>query len=418
MMDHGHIEEDRHASEKEYRALFESSRDAIMMLDSGGFFDCNKATLGMFRFVSKEQFILRHPADLSPEFQPNGQKSSVMSDGYIQAALKEGWQFFEWTHCRLDGTLFVAEVLLGRFEFREKSVLQAVVRDITERKASENALKKAYTDLKNMQDQLLQSEKMATVGQLAAGVAHEINNPAGFVMSNLDTLEHYVEDFRNLLEKYAETEPYLKGAGMPQAALLQDDIDRLKQEKEFDAVFEDLPHLIKESQDGMKRIKRIVADLRTFSHTDAGLWEEADIHELIQSALNIAWNEIKYKAEVVKEYADIPRIRCYPQQLSQVFLNLFVNAVQAISEKGTIAIRTYVDGDMVVVKVIDNGCGMSEDVCRHVFEPFFTTKPVGQGTGLGLSLAYNIIEKHKGKIDVTSRPREGSVFTIRLPKGM
>ncbi|NTV29627.1 MAG: GHKL domain-containing protein [Candidatus Omnitrophica bacterium] len=291
------------------------------------------------------------------------------------------------------------------------------VRDITERKKSEDALRKAYADLKSMQDQLLQSEKMATVGQLAAGVAHEVNNPTAFVTSNLEVLGKYVSDLKVLLEKCDNVEYHLRASGTEGAGQLADDIQMIKEGQELDFILSDLPNLINESLDGMHRIQRIVADLRTFSHSDEGHWEEADLHELIQSALNIAWNEIKYKADVVKDYAELPRIQCYPQQLSQVFLNLLVNAIQSIEAKGTITLRTRLEGEMVLVEIADTGCGMTEEVRRRVFEPFFTTKPVGKGTGLGLSLAYNIIEKHGGTISVTSRLGEGSTFSVRLPRG-
>ncbi len=290
--------------------------------------------------------------------------------------------------------------------------------DITARKCAEEELRKAYVDLKSTQEQLLQSEKMATVGQLAAGVAHEINNPASFVMNNLDVLKHYIDSVQKMLVKYAEMEECLKESDIERAMRALAEIKQLRHERGVDFIMDDLSNITQESLDGMRRIQRIVGDLKSFSHSDEGCWQEADVHDLIQSALNIAVNEIKYKVEVVTEYGAVPWIRCYPQQLSQVFLNLLVNAVQAIPEKGRITIRTFADADMVVVEFVDNGIGMTDDVRRHVFEPFFTTKPVGKGTGLGLSLSYNIIKKHNGEIAVASRPGEGSVFTIRLPKGV
>ncbi|MBF0619519.1 MAG: HAMP domain-containing protein [Candidatus Omnitrophica bacterium] len=274
--------------------------------------------------------------------------------------------------------------------------------------------------LKTAQEQLLQSEKMATVGQLAAGVAHEINNPAGFVMSNLDVLKGYTSKLETILTKYEEVDAYLReqGAehGSEQARQLLQEVAGVKKENNLGMILEDLPSLTDESLDGMQRIRRIVMDLKSFARTDEGKWEQADIHDVIHGALNIAWNEIKYKADVVKEYGPVPKVRCYPQQLSQVFLNLFVNAAQAIPVRGKIIIRTFMDGDAVIAEVSDTGSGMPEAIAKRVFEPFFTTKPVGKGTGLGLSLAYNIIEKHEGKISVTSRAGEGTTFRIRLPQ--
>ncbi len=288
--------------------------------------------------------------------------------------------------------------------------------DSTARKEAAEKLRKAYEDLKSIQAQLLQSEKMASVGQLAAGVAHEINNPAAFVIGNLDVLQQYIGVLSELLAKYEKMFTCLKEPEPGRVQQVLGEIEKFKGEREIDAILADLPLLTVQSIDGMVRIKRIVKDLRSFSHTDEGRREEADVRELIDSALNIAWNEIKYKAEIVKEYGEVPLIPCYPQQLGQVFLNLLVNAVQAIPERGKITLRTFADAGHVVIEIADTGCGMAEDVRKRVFEPFFTTKPVGKGTGLGLSLAYNIVEQHKGEISVASCPGVGTTFTIRLPK--
>ncbi len=259
--------------------------------------------------------------------------------------------------------------------------------------------------VESAQNQLLQSEKMAAVGQLAAGVAHEINNPIGFVTSNLGTLKSYVQ---NLLELIAAHEAAAAGDA---ARLAQ-----VRQAVDIDYLREDIVALMTESSDGLERVRKIVQDLKDFSHVDEAEWQDANLNAGLDSTLNVVSNEIKYKAEVIKEYAQLPLVRCIPGQLNQVFMNLLVNAAQAIEKRGTITVRTGVKDGKVCITVSDTGCGMTSEVAKRVFEPFYTTKPVGKGTGLGLSLAYDIIvKKHSGRIDVDSTPGRGTTFTISLP---
>jgi two-component system NtrC family sensor kinase len=177
----------------------------------------------------------------------------------------------------------------------------------------------------------------------------------------------------------------------------------------------DTPNLIKESYEGALRVKKIIQDLRAFSHPQEGKLEEICIAEVVDTTLNIVWNELKYKADIVKEYLQAPTVRCYPQQVSQVLINLLINAVQAIETKGTITIRIYTRDDHAFVEVQDTGCGMSEEIQRHLFEPFFTTKEVGKGIGLGLSISYGIVKKHNGDITVKSQVGQGTTMTVRLP---
>jgi len=269
-------------------------------------------------------------------------------------------------------------------------------------------LESAHGRLQEMSRQLLQSEKLASIGQLAAGVAHEINNPIGFVNSNLGTLRKYVDQLLGLLDEYALLEPTI-------APEQQEHINAAKQRADLDFMREDLTLLIAQSMEGAARVRRIVQDLRDFSRPAESEWQTVDLHIGLESTLNVANNEIKYKAKVVREYGDLPLIECLPFQLNQVFLNLLVNAAQAIVEHGVITVRTYSEGDWVSIAVTDTGCGMSAEVRDHIFEPFFTTKPVGKGTGLGLSVAYGIVEKHGGHIDVVSGPGQGSTFIVRLP---
>ncbi|MDW6005212.1 ATP-binding protein [Vibrio mangrovi] len=282
---------------------------------------------------------------------------------------------------------------------------ERINRDLTREREEQRKLIKKLEDAHN---QLLQSEKLASIGQLAAGVAHEINNPIGFVNSNLDMLEEYVGQLLQLLDKYSGCETELS----PES---QAPIATHKQKIDIDYLRQDIVTLVHESIDGVARVRRIVQDLRDFSRPSDSEWQSADIHACIDSTLNVVWNEIKFKAEVVREYGEIPHIECLPSQLNQVFLNLLVNAAQAIAEWGTITIRTAMDNDQVVISISDDGVGIDEKVIAQIFDPFFTTKPIGKGTGLGLSVTYGIIEKHGGRIEVDSTLGKGTTFTIHLP---
>lgn len=262
--------------------------------------------------------------------------------------------------------------------------------------------------LEEAQNQLLQSEKMASMGQLAAGVAHEINNPIGFVNSNLGTLLRYVNNLLRLLDAYEKLEPAL-------AADSQESLQQLKQQIDTTYLREDIKDLLDESLEGLQRVKRIVQDLKDFSHVDRAELEWADLEKGLDSTLNVVWNELKYKARVIKEYGHPPMIECLPSQLNQVFMNLLINAAHAIEVQGEITIRTGFDTQHVWVEVEDTGRGIPPENLTRIFEPFFTTKPVGKGTGLGLSLAYGIVKKHDGLIEVRSAPGKGACFRVILP---
>lgn len=261
------------------------------------------------------------------------------------------------------------------------------------------------------QDKLVQSEKLASIGQLAAGVAHEINNPIGYIFSNFGTLEKYLDQVFQMLAAYEAAEAAM--AATPQGAQLK----ALREEIELDYLKEDIPTLMNESREGITRVRKIVQDLKDFSRVDASQeWVWANLHRGIDSTLNIVNNEIKYKADVVREYGAIPDVECLPSELNQVFMNLLVNAAHAITaERGTITIRSGGDDTSVWVEVQDNGSGIPPDVVGRIFDPFFTTKPVGKGTGLGLSLSYGIVKKHHGQIEVSSVVGEGTTFRITVP---
>jgi PAS domain S-box-containing protein len=282
--------------------------------------------------------------------------------------------------------------------------------DITVRKCMEQKQQQLIARLSEAHDQLLQSEKMASIGQLAAGVAHEINNPIGFVNSNMGTLRHYVETLLQVVDSYGEA----VNKTAPGSALAAE-IEAIGRDADLGYLKDDIADLVSESMDGLKRVKDIVQALKDFSHVGHTDWEYADVHTGLDTTLNIVANEIKYKATVEKHYGKLPEIKCLASQLNQVFMNLLVNAAQAIQGRGVITIATGAQEGWVWVKVSDNGCGIPPENLKRVFEPFFTTKPVGSGTGLGLSLSYSIVNKHGGRIEVASKPGVGTVFTIRLP---
>ena len=291
---------------------------------------------------------------------------------------------------------------------------QAVQQRTWEIEEQKNYLEDTLARLQEAHAQLLQADKMASIGQLAAGVAHEINNPIGFISSNLNSLGEYVEDFKQVLGAYQELQQDCL-QGHADVTAKAEEVRQVCEKVDIEYVISDLASLITESVEGTQRVRRIVADLRDFSHVDAPDVGEEDINELLDKTINVAWNELKYKTEVVKEYGDIPAVSCYGGKLGQVFLNLLVNAAHAIKEHGTITVRTGQEGDQVWIEVADTGCGIPPENLKRIFDPFFTTKDVGKGTGMGLHLAYGIIERHGGRIKVRSTVGEGTTFRVELP---
>ncbi len=282
----------------------------------------------------------------------------------------------------------------------------AVLRAQQELVANFRHLQESNARLAEAQSQLLQSEKMASIGQLAAGVAHEINNPIGYVTSNLGTLGRYLDALLALLAAHERC------AGA-------EELEALRRETDLAYLIEDLPALLHESEEGLSRVRKIVQDLKDFSRVDSADWQEADLNAGLESTLNVVMNEVKYKAEIQRDYGRLPPVRCLAGQLNQVFLNLIVNAAQAIEGQGHIRLSTgtgRLEGrDAVWIEVADDGCGMDEATQRRIFEPFFTTKPVGKGTGLGLSLSFSIVKKHGGRIELESQPGEGTRFRVWVP---
>ncbi|HEX8956964.1 MAG TPA: ATP-binding protein [Burkholderiaceae bacterium] len=294
--------------------------------------------------------------------------------------------------------------------------------DIGRREVAEAELLRRNAELTELnaklsmaQEQLMQSEKLASIGQLAAGVAHEINNPIGYIFSNFNTLSNYIDNLFDMLSAYENAESAIKEPGVRAG------LEAMREKVELDFLKEDIPVLMGESKEGIVRVRKIVQDLKDFSRVQGSQdWQWANLHQGIDSTLNIVSNEVKYKADVVKQYGEIPDIECLPSQINQVVMNMLVNAAHAIGpERGTITIRTELWGaapeESVLLTISDNGSGISKENLSRIFDPFFTTKPVGQGTGLGLSLSYGIIQKHNGQIEVDSEPGRGTSFRIVLP---
>lgn len=265
--------------------------------------------------------------------------------------------------------------------------------------------------LHDTQDQLFQQEKMASIGQLAAGVAHEINNPVGYVNSNIGALEEYIVDLceaTSSLMKLQDSEH----CSIPLKEAIQEIAKRL----DLSYIHEDSQALVTESKEGILRVKQIVQDLKDFSHVDEAVWQMTDVTQGINSTLNIVANELKYKAKVIKKYEDIPAVECVASQINQVIMNLLVNAGHAIKDNGVITISAARhDSSNIKISIKDNGCGIDDEALSKIFNPFYTTKPIGKGTGLGLSLSYSIVEKHGGKLLCSSVLGEGTTFDIILP---
>lgn len=311
------------------------------------------------------------------------------------------------------------EVVVERRTAQLADINEKLQADIVRRHLAEADLQRSNLELAALneqlsraQQQLVQSDKLASIGQLAAGVAHEINNPIGYIFSNFTTLQGYLDQLFAMFDAYEGAEAQI---GAPDvAAALRD----LRKHIDLDFLREDIPSLMAESREGIVRVRHIVQDLKDFSRVDTDQkWVWANLHQGIDSTLNIVGNEIKYRATVVKEYGNIPDIECLPLQINQVVMNLVVNAAHAVGERhGRISVRTGCDGDDGVwIEIADNGSGIPADILSRIFDPFFTTKPVGKGTGLGLSLSYGIVQRHGGRIEVTTTPGEGTCFRVHLP---
>jgi two-component system NtrC family sensor kinase len=333
--------------------------------------------------------------------------------GIVARTLDEGVRFkgAESTLTRSDGSLVPVGISCAPISGAGGEPLGAV------------ATFQDLTGIRQLQSQVLQTEKMASIGQLAAGVAHEINNPTGFIHANLFQMAEYVTELRGVWGAVEQLQKCVAQGVGEEAQRASQELASAAEEVDVEFVLTDLSKAIRESQEGSERIRHIVQDLRDFSHQDTGELVIADVNQCLDSTANIVWPMMKHLVVLEKEYRDLPALNCYPMQLKQVFMNLLVNAYQAIEEKlgrssgetGRIQLRTEFRGDRVVVSVSDSGAGIEASHLDRIFDPFFTTKKVGAGTGLGLSTSYNIVQRHGGTLRVESVPGEGSTFLVLLP---
>ena len=278
-------------------------------------------------------------------------------------------------------------------------------------------LSKAYDQLKQSQMQLIQSEKMASLGQMVAGVAHEINTPLAYCHSNIDLVKEQLPEVLTLFKEFVNFPNLLETPESEQQSFKEElgKIQELMSSFERDGVLDEMEVLLDGSLSGLDQISEMVKSLKDFSRLDQHKIENSDLNKGLDSVLVIANNVLKDKVTIVKEYSDIPKISCSPSQLNQVFLNLIVNAAQAIEKQGTITLRTYTADHCVNIAIEDDGKGIPDHILPRIFDPFFTTKEIGKGTGLGLSIAYKIVQQHAGNITVQSEVGRGARFTVSIP---
>lgn len=535
-------------SQLKYKSLFDSSADAIMMLKPGeGFIAGNPKAIEIFGCKDEDEFTSLGPADMSPEYQPDGLLSEEEAQKMIGKAVEEGSNYFEWKHQRLNGDLFDATVLLKSFQLGNEKVIQATVRDISQRKKAEEELLRSEQTLrtitetamdaiiminhegkttfwnpaaekifgytqeeiigKNLHEliapddllklhnqafpdfvktgtgnaigkslvlsgkrkdgkvisieltisrikiddrwnamgivrdisernqlevQLRQSQKMESIGTLASGIAHEINTPTQYVGNNIKFFEDSFDELKEILEavnilKQEENETDLCDK--------LKEIHKLIEDADLEYLFEEIPKAIEEAKRGITNVTRIVSAMRSFAHPGAKEKKMTNIHNALENTITISRNEWKYDAELFTKFdPEVPLVPCYVSEFNQVILNMIVNAAHAIRElaetkkdrktveiengsyKGKIEIATKKYDNFVEIVISDNGTGIPKEVQDRVFEPFFTTKDVGQGTGQGLTLAYNVIvEQHGGELFLESESGENTKFHVRLP---
>jgi two-component system, NtrC family, sensor kinase len=318
------------------------------------------------------------------------------------------------------------EITISSYEIFNVVHFVILIQDITIRKNAETELlnskeqlkiqnknlEDALSSLQKVQDQLIHSEKMASIGQLTTGIAHEINNPLAFVSSNINRLNEYFNDINLILDKWR-----LFGKSVFNDNENSKLTELIEMEKQIDLEFmrQDFNDLIKYNTNGIERIKSIVQQLRGFSYSEEENISEENINTVMEETLSLVWNEIKFKVEIIQNYGDLSPVECNVGEMKQVFVNLLINAVNSVKEKGQIIIDTFSLKDYVFIRISDNGCGIPPEHINRIFDPFFTTKPLNKGTGLGLWICMSIVKKHDGVINVTSELGKGSTFELKLP---
>jgi two-component system NtrC family sensor kinase len=386
--------------EDRFRALAETANDAIVSADEGGaIIYFNRAAERIFGLPSSD--VLGRPLTI---LMPERFHEPYLSE--FRRTVRSGdsrllGRMLELTGKRRDGQEFPLELSLATWTAEGKTYYTGILRDVSERKRAEQ-------ERERVNQQLLHGQKLQALGQLAAGVAHEINNPTSYILSNLGTLQEYFQD----LERYVKAMEEVVGKlpESPERARLK----RLRGELKIDSLLEDYGPSVGDCRHGAERIRDIVKTLREFSHPDDLEIVDADLKAILESSVRLCWNELKYKVRLETEIEEMPPLRCNPRQMEQVFINLLVNAAQAIPEKGTIWLSARRDGEAAVIRIRDSGSGIPAPHLSRLFEPFFTTKPVGKGTGLGLYVVHRIVTGHGGRVDVASEPGKGTEFVIRL----
>ncbi|PJZ76976.1 sensor histidine kinase [Leptospira neocaledonica] len=485
--------------EVKFKTLFESAGEAIFLMDDRVFLECNPKTEEMFG-CKREDIIGASPVDFSPETQPDGLPSSQKAFQKIQSALMGKPQTFDWLHCRKDRTNFDAEVTLTSVTLNGKALLQAIVRDISERKKSEEEIRKlnedleqkvvlrteelkatntylentnrdlllALEELKSTQAQLVQSEKMAVLGQLIAGIAHEVNTPLGAIISSNEGIQSvFRQNWERLLCEFAELDTHereswkkiftkgsifpdfydsseerknrkiiretLQNLGFPSSDFLSENL------AELGIRVEDIPDLVqnihKEKfpilvanaynlsgilrysnvvREAASKAARVIRALKTYVYQDHTGISLIDIREQMDLVLTLYYNKVKQGVEIRRNFAENSLVKGQADQLTQVWANLINNAFQAISYQGRLDLKSYIEEDFLIVSVTDDGPGIPKEIQDRIFEPFFTTKEKGEGSGLGLDICKKIVERHQGKIDFDSVPGR-TTFRVHLP---
>jgi len=405
-------------SEQRFATAFNASPECITInrLSDGLFLEVNEA----FQKASgyqREEALGRTSLELQLW-------SSPISRETMLALVRENGFLHNWEmeFQKKGGEVRTVLLSANPIEYYGEASLLLSLRDIHEMKSVEKKLQKkqaelvkkhgelerAHQELKMVHGQILQQEKMASIGLLAAGVAHELNNPIAFVTSNLATLKKYTARMHEFMDLQTQKLALI-------SAEQRQDLEEKRKSLKLDRIVADIGELLDESLDGADRARCIIRDLKMFSRKNSGQYQEANLNDCLLTTLNIVWNEIKYNATVHKELGELPPTWCLPQQLSQVFLNLIVNAAHAIEKQGEIVIRSWHERGFISISIADNGCGIDPAIQQQIFEPFFTTKEPGKGTGLGLSISCDIVHKHKGELTVQSRVGKGTTFTVCIP---
>ncbi|HLY10171.1 MAG TPA: PAS domain S-box protein [Planctomycetota bacterium] len=398
-------EETRRLTEIRFGLLVESVKDyAILMLTPDGIVVSWNIGAERLNGYAAEEILGRHfsvfyvPEDIAAG-KPGHLLEKAAREGHAE---DEGWRV------RKDGSRLWSNVVITALHDSSDRLIgfSKVTRDMSERR-------KAEEERHRLQASMLQGQKLQAIGQLSAGIAHEINNPVGYILSNLNTMGEYCQDLRRLADAAGAAARAWEEKRDPSEALAS--YVRLAVEVHADQVLSDLSDIVSDCKLGGEKIRDIVRSLREFSHVDPSELQPTDLNTCLENSLRICWNELKYKAKVHKQYGALPPVPCYAQRLGQVFVNLLVNAAQAIEKKGEIRLFTGVEDGQAVIRIHDSGRGIAPEHLGKIFEPFFTTKSIGEGTGLGLHVAYKIVTAHRGTIGVTSELGKGTEFTVRLP---